>query len=1756
MNKTLVAAALMMLVLSLSGTSLQLSRPAAGELKISFQLPDFRTETELKDEIEVRKLKVIPSGDEEWKENFSGLPQLESWIYVPAGYDAQISLSQYDTQFYNDFDCFKENNSADSNRWLDVSQTAFFRGNRIVSFCVKPFQYNTDTRQLQTLAQAEIRVRFTPDASNIADDRYQTPNTVKMLQSLCINRDDVRTGGTQPGSYVVIYNGTNITSLIQPYLDWKREKGYQVHTLNTAINGNTTTAIKSFLQNAYDTWTNPPEHIMIFGRGVSSTNYVPTYTEYYHYNTVGDYKYTLLDGTDLVPDAYIGRITFSNDTELTTAVNRMVAYEKMQGLSTTNWLSKYFLLGDPSDSGTSCITTAQYIKGLILGYNPDALITEAYSGSFPSQINAAINAGIGSYYYRGHGDFSGWTATDINNLNNIGKYFFFSYITCFSGNFGSSTVSQAERLIRLGTPSVPKGAIGVIAATCETHTCLNNIMTGGIAYGLYVDGMTQGGPALVRGKLAFMANYPQNPANYVNQYMQSINLLGDPGLDIWMKEPSEIVVSAPTELYSAGENALVRVTLANGDPVEGAWVSLVKGSTELAVNGYTDANGWLILQYGAMTSGTAKLTVTKPNHKTFQTSLAVGATAQAVSLLPITALQQCPSGATLDFSISLMNNSTSALTGLSASLEALSDNVEVNQASSAFPEILPGSSAVSLSTFSIQVAPDTPKGSALYFILHVTGQQQILDLPFACIENGPDLTIVSVNFTNNLLNHGTNLVNVTMQNNGSMALIQLQAILESNHPLVSIPNPTQNLGPVGAGQLISLPTAYVVQVADSLAEGINVRFLLQLHNSDGFLQTLSFEKKVGLPTDDDFTGPDSYGYVCYGPGDDEYVPYNWMEIDPTQGGTGTIISITDTDTEGSGSFQTITLPFQFRFYGKSYSQITVCSNGFIMPGTQGSIEWMNWAIPGPMVPRPIIAPFWDDLLTDASSRIVYKHDPVLNAEIIQWQNLKNKFMPSLRETFQAILYDPVYHAGPTGDSPILFQYKVFNNVDSGNYGVSYIDHGQYATIGIGDHTGIAGITYTFNNQYPPTAQTLGNLTTLYFNTLPPYQTGMDLVILNTQITEVNGNSNGLPDAGEQLSLTMTIKNLGLSSITESQVILTSNDPYVTIIQEQAELPSLASNQIGTTDPAFVIQIASNCPNHHIIDFSVNIENTFNSFDLDFDLHVNALELVGQAGLFTDTNNNFPEPGESGTLHYTVKNISLLDAQNLMINLIHPPSVTVDQPFQTIDLVSQESMQLSFPVTFSDAIEQGSILDMGLQLSIIGVYDSLMVFPLLTGVPEVFLDTGFDAVSVSDIFQSVYYVTFQPSVAINQTGYEAVFDVRISNPFSYAFCYPMQTNDLLAARLNFTWFSANTSATISLMALYPESSNLFTIWSSSEMTPTPRTEYILIDDFADYENSIVFVFVVNATADDFTDLYIDDLKILTVRHAPGFISGHVNLDLHPELVTNVNIKIRYTNQIFHPDENGNYLIPAYNGTNILTADCEGYASTVDSILVNVTSGQVTTASDFYLQRLRAPINLTHTLVDNLITLSWDLEGEDNGWQKSLPDQKLDRFLVPDYYRIYIRWNNFNFGNTSTTQSYSHNITLSGTYQFYAKAAYLLDGTTETLSTSSDTLFLNFTSNDGDASIPIVYALKQNHPNPFNPETSIGFSLPETGDAVLKIYNIKGQEVKTLVNEQLSRGHHNIIWNGRDEVGKPAASGIYYYRLKWQGKELTRKMILLK
>ncbi|MFC1544568.1 T9SS type A sorting domain-containing protein [Gemmatimonadota bacterium] len=98
----------------------------------------------------------------------------------------------------------------------------------------------------------------------------------------------------------------------------------------------------------------------------------------------------------------------------------------------------------------------------------------------------------------------------------------------------------------------------------------------------------------------------------------------------------------------------------------------------------------------------------------------------------------------------------------------------------------------------------------------------------------------------------------------------------------------------------------------------------------------------------------------------------------------------------------------------------------------------------------------------------------------------------------------------------------------------------------------------------------------------------------------------------------------------------------------------------------------------------------------------------------------------------------------------------------------------------------------------------------------------------------------------------------------------------------------------------------------------------------------------------------------------------------------------------------------------------------------------------------------------------------------------------------------------------------------------------------------------ALLPKAFALSQNYPNPFNPSTTIAYEIPE-GDNVqvqLKVYNMRGQLVRTLVDESRSEGSYQIQWDGSDNYGRRVSSGVYFYRIKAGEFSKTRKMVILK
>ena len=92
------------------------------------------------------------------------------------------------------------------------------------------------------------------------------------------------------------------------------------------------------------------------------------------------------------------------------------------------------------------------------------------------------------------------------------------------------------------------------------------------------------------------------------------------------------------------------------------------------------------------------------------------------------------------------------------------------------------------------------------------------------------------------------------------------------------------------------------------------------------------------------------------------------------------------------------------------------------------------------------------------------------------------------------------------------------------------------------------------------------------------------------------------------------------------------------------------------------------------------------------------------------------------------------------------------------------------------------------------------------------------------------------------------------------------------------------------------------------------------------------------------------------------------------------------------------------------------------------------------------------------------------------------------------------------------------------------------------------------IPIKFL--KNSPNPFNPTTNISFEIGESGKTKIDIFNVKGQKIKTLLNERMEVGKHSVVWNGKDDKNKRVSSGVYFYKVSINGNQKLNKMIMLK
>jgi hypothetical protein len=1094
----------------------------------------------------------IPGGSRSPELGHPDIPRFSRLLAIPAMTGVRVTFEALETTTISNIELLpvqnleSEQSSPDQRLQFDMNaysrdifypdvdvaagEPAIMRGLRLIPIQMNPVRYNPVSKDLQVVHRYRVTIHFEGTDLRNVPTRPVRPLSLawkRIMSGTVLNLDELDLDESGMGSYLIICENDNylVNTLLPPLIDWKKRKGHTV-TVETFSPGASTTTIKNIIQNAYNNWDIPPEYVLLWGD--TSGDYVLPGWESYHI----DHPYSQLDGTDILADVAIGRLPAANDYETIVMVNKVLFYEKMPYIANDEWFHQSVLTAG-SGSGSSPIQTNRWIKTRMVWHNYTRIDTMWYTmgGSISNTITNAVNNGVTYYNFRGYWG-GGLSTSGINALTNGRKLVFATDITCGSGGFSGD--SQMEHWVSVGTPTTPKGAIAAVGtATLSTHTRFNNTVDMGIYAGLFDEEITQAGNALNRGKLELYIAYQANSPSNVTNFSKWNALAGDPGVELYTGAIRYMECSVPSTV-TWGENALaLTVNETSVGPLEGAVVCLYREG-DIHEVGLTDVDGQVTLPLNVLAEGNVKVTITKQNFYPVVDSLDVVQDAVAVGYfdhaIDDDAIGSSSGdndgtinpGETVEIPVTMKNfgsattaTSVTSTAAVSDAYATLDDNYET------FPDMSPGSTGISGDDFDLTIAPDCPHGHTVTLNLQPDATQGNWDSVFDLEVISYDMLIQSAVATggDTLLSPGeTSDFLLTVRNAGGKSATNLTASVVSLDPYVTVNDGMAGFGTVSIGASTTCSSNPFNLTANSGApNGHPADLEITFTSSQGYTQTDTITIALGAKTSTDPQGPDEYGYYCFD--NTDFYPqapvYNWVEIDPSYGGSGTQLPINDPSENDDVSIN-LQLPFTFRYYGENVDEITVCSNGWISTWANNSFtDFRNYPIPSCPGPNGMIAAFWDDLITWSGGHVFAMEDIDNHRFIVEWSRMKNLGSPQPQETFEIILYDPAYYSTPTGDGEILFQYNSITEV-SGPY-----DDNPYSTVGIERPDQQDGIEVVYWNTYddPATAH-LQNGRAYLFTT--NFLTGGDPPVIGVNPTSLTIN---VPEGGIS-SEQLTISNNG------------------------------------------------------------------------------------------------------------------------------------------------------------------------------------------------------------------------------------------------------------------------------------------------------------------------------------------------------------------------------------------------------------------------------------------------------------------------------------------------------------------------------------------------------------------------------------------------------------------------------------------------------
>jgi len=545
---------------------------------------------------------------------------------------------------------------------------------------------------------------------------------------------------------------------------------------------------------------------------------------------------------------------------------------------------------------------------------------------------------------------------------------------------------------------------------------------------------------------------------------------------MWVGVPQRPTVTHDDNLTNGQNYVDVHVDLP-GEWPELIWATLANESEVIDSRRFDQSGNVRLYVEEPQSMGTITLTVVGDNVEPYQDDL--GSSSQPVYIISTGVSiddgnNDIPNpGETFSVDLQLKNSGTSNSGSLQGVVSSDDEYVTISNGTFTLPAINAGATTNVSDAVEITLAGNTPDGYRPVINLTVDGDQEsaikfdVLSWAITTTETEPQIDVggddrLSAGETCNLYFEVENVGSVSSISGISGTARSLTEGFTISTDPVSYTF-IDGVGTQDAG-------AFFIAAPAEIVPGAPIDMILTLTDGSA-VDSVQFRAYAEDPREDGVTGPDKFGYWAVD-NTDTSIPlaptYSWVDIVSPENR----LDINDTSDEDDESLA-VNLPFQFGYYDEIFSEITVCSNGWMSMGDCSNfVLFRNWPIPNPLGPPMMIAPNWDDMHVGNNQGVYAYHDADNGRFIITWDCETAR--GGYEQLFQVILLDPSIYATVTGNGRILFQY------DTVRFSASVGTDNDYSTVGIENQDINSGIQYYSWLDYAENAPIIQSGTAIMF----------------------------------------------------------------------------------------------------------------------------------------------------------------------------------------------------------------------------------------------------------------------------------------------------------------------------------------------------------------------------------------------------------------------------------------------------------------------------------------------------------------------------------------------------------------------------------------------------------------------------------------------------------------------------------------------------